>query len=317
MPSWLSWLNLVPVLIACSAATLAFVLGATPKQKGTITTYQGRMANLKLSFRLFRQKPFPMIVPSLATLISAVGLVLLSILNSSTGHQNQLDPSHRFLVTPTDHPSPSSAYAGNKIVFVPRTATPTPTFTPTNTPSPTPVTPTSTPTNIPTDTPDVTPTETKEPTATLAPDIPVANNVVPPAPALPTPNPLIPGHCIENKDALARGFGFVEPNSHAQFQRFKIKIGQADYFTIRFAREDELPASTNINDWHVPWSCDEANGTRCQRDRPNANEINGQLDTILSTSWTAEDTSYVFLLQIEIKNETETRELCAYVYDVH
>lgn len=164
MPKWITWLDLLPVLIACMAVTIALVLGADPKEK-RIKAPKWKILQVVNYAYQFRKKPFALSLPSLITLSSFVGLIALTMLTSMAGPQSTIEPSNRLISSPTRSPTPYSVTAIAAISFGPPTytpsLTPTNTATLTDTPSPTPtVTLTSTPiapTEIPTPTPTFTP----------------------------------------------------------------------------------------------------------------------------------------------------------------
>lgn len=166
MSKWLTWLDLIPVLIACMAVTLALVLGANPKQK-RIKAPKLRILEAVNYVYQFRRKPFALGLPSLITLSSFVGVIALTMLNSILGPQSVIEPSSRLIPSPSARPTQYSTAIIAAISFGPSTytptVTPTNTTTPTHTPSPTSSdTPTLTPT-IPTEDPISTPNHTPTP----------------------------------------------------------------------------------------------------------------------------------------------------------
>ncbi len=324
IPSWFNIVTLIPILIACLAVTVTLVLGATPKRGAGATRRERRLMKIRTSLRAFGRPPFALSIPSLVTLIAFLSFFVMSLSDKLPVQQVHIDPTSLLLAV--SYPGASSNPTGTieGIVFAPQLATSTPTSTVTPTPTSTP-TQTSTiepPTLTPTDTPVpdhvVAETETISPSTDPSPEpTRVVNPRSTPVP-LPAHRALIPTHCIDNETALRQGFGFMAPSSHGAFSSFQILLGNAANYTIRYAREDLIPVSTDINDWSVPWTCEEtSNGTRCQRDRPGRNDINSQSAMVVpNISWAKEDTTYTFLLQIELRQGTQMREWCAYVYGV-
>lgn len=313
MEALLKIAQLFPIILACAAAIVAFVLGAKPIKQD------------KRLRDVLRDEPFllsPVIVASLITsFVAAVAIIVRPL----SGDVSFATPSNIILSTPTTT-SVSSRTSVVPIagVLIPYTVTPSPspTYTPTPTPTPTQTSttepPTSTPTGIPVLNDAVALTETMSPSPVPSAEPTRAVNPGPTPTPLPAHRALIPTHCIDNEIALRQGFGFKEPRSHGTFTSFQIVLGDAANYTIRYAREDLVPVSTNITDWPVPWTCEEtSNGPRCQRDRPGRNDINSQGTIVVpNISWAKEDATYTFLLQIELRQDGQMREWCAYVYGV-
>lgn len=323
-PSWFNIVTLIPVLLACFAVTVTFVLGGIPKRGAGATRRERWFMKIRTSLRAFGRPPFALSIPSLVTLVTFLGLAVMSLLNKLPVQQVHVDPTAIFLAV--SHPGASSNPVGTieGIVFAPRLVTPTPTSTVTPTPTSTPTQtsttepPTLTPADIPVPDYFVAEAETISPSTVSSPESTRAVNPGPTPTPLPAHRALIPTHCIDNEIALRQGFGFKEPRSHGTFTSFQIVLGDAANYTIRYAREDLVPVSTNITDWPVPWTCEEtSNGPRCQRDRPGRNDINSQGTIVVpNISWAKEDATYTFLLQIELRQGGQMREWCAYVYGV-
>lgn len=303
--------QLLLIIPALLAAVTAFVLGARPVQPEDPYLPPRKMRHI------FRERPFLLSPASIVSLIAAALALVAIVTKPLTGDAGFRNPSVNIIPTAT---ATSSVHYMTEtlgaISVLPFTATPT------QTPSPE---PTSTPTPYPTSTATLTSTvfqaEAVDPVPVFVPetrDQPSTIIVTPTPVPTASPSALIPRQCISNDEALIRGFGFVEPRSHNFLTDFRIRIREAENYTIRYAREDLIPASTNITDWTVPWTCAETNGgPRCQRDRPGRNDINSQGTMVVpSISWVNEDATYTFLLQIELRQGSEIRELCAYVYNV-
>jgi hypothetical protein len=305
--------QLLLIIPAFLAAITAFVLGARPVQPTDRDGPERKMHHV------FRERPFLLSPVPIVSLIAAVLAMVAIITKPLTGDDGFRNPSVSIIPTATATTSVDyMAATVGAISVLPFTATPT------STPTPSPE-PTSTPTLSPTPTVTITSTmfraEAVDPVPVFVPetrDQPSTIIATPtPVPTAP-PSALIPRQCISNDEAMIRGFGFVEPRSHNFLTDFRIRIREAENYTIRYSREDLIPASTNITDWAVPWTCaDTIAGPRCQRDRPGRNDINSQGTMVVpGLSWVKEDATYTFLLQIELRQGSEVRELCAYVYDV-
>ena len=208
-------------------------------------------------------------------------------------------------VTSTPTPTPTSTPTSTA------TSTATPTFTPTSTATPT-VTPTSTPTL--TSTPTFTPTFTPSPTST-----PTFTPTSSPTP-IPTPRKLslIPHKCIPNKES--EGFYFVTPDGTQYHEPGEIQIHVDSsiyrFYTIRYSRVDDMPASREWNDWPAIWKCQEnEEGVRCQHD------VTSDDMKIPPSDWHWTDKvpppgghDYYLLLEVEREEEDSMQILCTYVY---